>query len=304
VDLGRAQAILEASYGIADRQPKATLELGFRGPARTMNLRAYRALRATDAALRPFGFLHSLNALLFGRDDAQYYRALGASLELAPPSAATQWYSLRIYGEQQRAAHKNTDWSVPHLFDGEREFRSNIRADRATQYGTELLLRAQHGANPNALRLGGQLDVRAETGTFEFIRPALTLHTSLPPLGPVALALEGAAGTTVESSPVQSYWYLGGTSTLRGYHSGVLSGPAFWRGRAELATPLPAFRLALFSDVGWAGAASNDAFRSARPLVSAGAGISALDGIVRLDVARALRAPTGWRLHLYMDALL
>jgi len=25
---------------------------------------------------------------------------------------------------------------------------------------------------------------------------------------------------------------------------------------------------------------------------------------VRLDVARALRAPTGWRLHLYLDALL
>jgi hypothetical protein len=84
----------------------------------------------------------------------------------------------------------------------------------------------------------------------------------------------------------------------------VLNGPGFWRARAEAATPLPAFRLAFFADAGWAGAATSDAFRASRPLLSAGAGISALDGILRLDVARALRAPTGWRLHLYMDALL
>ena len=304
LDLGRAQASLEASYGIADRQPKAVLELGFHGPARDVHLSGYRALRATDAALRPFGIVHSLNALLLGRDDAQYYRALGAGLELAPPSTATQWYGLRLYAEQQRAVYRNTDWSVPHLFDAERGFHENILADRANQYGADLTLRAQHGENPGALRVGAQIDVRAETGTFGFVRPALTVHTSLPPLGPLALAFEGAAGTTLETSPVQSHWYLGGTSTLRGYTSGVLSGPAFWRGRAEVATSLPAVRLALFSDVGWAGAAESDAFRTAWPLLSAGAGVSLLDGIVRLDVARALRAPTGWRLHLYLDALL
>lgn len=304
VDLGRAQATLEGSYGIADQQPKGLVELGFHGPSRELHLSGYRALRATDESLRPFGVMHSLNALLFGRDDGQYYRALGAALSIAPPAAARQWYAARLYAEQQRAVYKNTDWSLPHLFNSEREFRGNIVADRATQYGTELTLRAQHGDNPSALRFGAEMAVRAETGTFEFVRPALTVYTALPPVAGLALALEGAAGTTVETSPVQSHWYLGGTPTLRGYHSGVLSGPGFWRGRAELATPTPVVRLALFSDVGWAGAATTDAFRAAKPLVSAGAGVSLLDGILRLDVARALRPPTGWRLHLYLDALL
>ncbi|NJD09091.1 MAG: hypothetical protein FIB01_01175 [Gemmatimonadetes bacterium] len=165
-------------------------------------------------------------------------------------------------------------------------------------------MRAQHGEDPDALRLGAQLDVRAETGTFGFVRPALTVQAALPPVGALALAFEGGVGTTLETSPVQSSWYLGGTSSLRGYSSGALHGPAFWRGRAELATALPAARLAVFSDVGWAGEARNDAFRASRPLLSAGAGVSLLDGILRLDLARALRAPTGWRLHFYMDARL
>ncbi|HEX9395068.1 MAG TPA: hypothetical protein VF923_10455, partial [Gemmatimonadales bacterium] len=72
--------------------------------------------------------------------------------------------------------------------------------------------------------------------------------------------------------------------------------------RAELANRLPAARLALFSDVAWAGA--RNAFATSRPLVSAGVGASFLDGLVRIDLARALRAPTGWRLELYSDAIL
>jgi len=304
LDLGRAQASLEGSYGIADEQPKGALQLTFPRPSRQVQLSAYRALLATDATVRPYGFAHSLNALLLGRDDAQYYRALGGSLQLAPTGAATPWYGLRIYAEQQRAVYRNTDWSLPHLFDSDRVFQENIHADRADQYGAELTLRGQYGNNPAAVRIAGQLEVRAEAGTYGFVRPALTLNTTLPPVGGLAFAFEGAAGTTFDTSPVQSYWYLGGTSTLRGYINGVLGGPGFWRGRAEVATSLPAARLALFSDVGWAGAATSDAFRSSRPLVSAGAGFSLLDGIIRLDIARALRPPTGWRVHLYLDGLL
>lgn len=103
---------------------------------------------------------------------------------------------------------------------------------------------------------------------------------------------------------MQSHWYLGGSSTLRGYPAAAASGEAFWRARGELGTSLPLLRLTLFTDAGWAGVADVDAARTARPLLSAGAGISLLDGVVRLDVARALRAPTGWRAHFYLDGVL
>jgi hypothetical protein len=58
----------------------------------------------------------------------------------------------------------------------------------------------------------------------------------------------------------------------------------------------------LFSDAGWAGARDGRNFDP--PLLSAGVGASFLDGLVRFDVARALRAPTGWRVDLYLDAAL
>jgi hypothetical protein len=58
----------------------------------------------------------------------------------------------------------------------------------------------------------------------------------------------------------------------------------------------------LFSDAGWAGA--RDGWDFDPPLLSAGAGASFLDGLIRLDVSRALRAPTGWRVDLYLDGSL
>ena len=39
-------------------------------------------------------------------------------------------------------------------------------------------------------------------------------------------------------------------------------------------------------------------------LCGAGIGASFLDGLVRIDLARALRAPTGWRVEFYFDGLL
>ena len=65
---------------------------------------------------------------------------------------------------------------------------------------------------------------------------------------------------------------------------------------------LPLARLLFFSDAGWVG--SRESFTSEPQLLSAGAGVSLLDGLLRLDLARALKAPTGWRLTAYFDAWL
>ncbi|HEU5465738.1 MAG TPA: hypothetical protein VFU75_02550, partial [Gemmatimonadales bacterium] len=72
--------------------------------------------------------------------------------------------------------------------------------------------------------------------------------------------------------------------------------------RAELGFGIPGARLALFSDAGWAGV-GRFAF-TAQPLISAGLGASFLDGLLRVDLARALAVQRGWRLELYTDAAL
>jgi hemolysin activation/secretion protein len=102
--------------------------------------------------------------------------------------------------------------------------------------------------------------------------------------------------------PIQSAYFLGSTPTLRGYYPLAATGDAFWRTRAELAHGSPAARFIVFSDMGWAG--PRDEIERGRALLSAGAGFSTLDGLLRIDLARATRAPTGWRLHFYLNGAL
>ena len=111
-----------------------------------------------------------------------------------------------------------------------------------------------------------------------------------------------AGGSAFGDVPVQSLWYLGGARTVRGYAGNSARGEAYWRGRVEVAGAAPGARIVLFSDAGWAG--ERDAFQIDPLLLSAGVGASFLDGLIRLDLARALREPRGWRLDLHLDAAL
>jgi len=89
---------------------------------------------------------------------------------------------------------------------------------------------------------------------------------------------------------------------VRGYDPRLAGGESFGRGRAELARSFSFGSLTLFSDIAWAGDGSaidlDDAF------YSVGAGASLLDGLIRLDGAWGLRDPKGFRLDLYLDAIL
>jgi outer membrane translocation and assembly module TamA len=78
-------------------------------------------------------------------------------------------------------------------------------------------------------------------------------------------------------------------------------GEAFGRARFEVALVLPVASVALFSDAGWVGPDLDD-FDEADALLSVGVGVSVLDGLIRLDVARGLRAPERTRWDFYLDA--
>ena len=64
----------------------------------------------------------------------------------------------------------------------------------------------------------------------------------------------------------------------------------------------PAVRITAFSDIGWAGPRAD--FSRGKPLIGAGVGASLIDGLVRMDLSRAMRSPTGWRFDLYFDGRL
>jgi hypothetical protein len=302
VDLGAYVVSGNARIGLADLEPNFEFEIEKPGRSMTLSLGAYRRLNGTEPLRSPFSIGNSLGSLLFGRDDADFYRSLGVELrgEAAGASGGLYWW--RLYGQRERSADVETEFSLRNLLDDGHTVRPNIVADANNAVGAEGVLGVSRGLDPTGFRIGAELYGNAATGTFNYARAALTLRLGIPLPGPFDLATEYAAGTSVDSIPLQHRWYVGDAGTLRGYSTGVLTGEAFWRGRAEIGYGLPAVRLVAFSDVAWAG--PRDRFAEAKPLLSVGAGISIMDGILRFDVARGLRAPKGWAATLYYDAAL
>ncbi len=299
---GAYAADLTARLGTADLRPGVELGVGREALGHRLRLAGYRRLAAVDPSTRPFSLGNSLDALVRGRDDGDYFRTLGVELRGRRATAGALDYDWRVYAERQSAAPAETGFSLRGLFDEDLRFRGDLPVDGADLVGGRFALRVARGLDPAGFRWGAELSLDGAAGDFRYARPALALRLALPLPGPLVGSIEGAAGHSYGSLPAQALWFVGGPGTLRGYDPLATRGEAFWRGRVEVASAFPGARVALFSDAGWAG--SRDAFGTGRPLLSAGAGASFLDGLLRLDLARALREPVGWRLHLYFDAAL
>jgi hypothetical protein len=299
VDLGAATLATEVRFGTADRTVRGEAAVERSGDAAHTRFAAYRRLPSVVGAGDAHGVMASLGAAVFGRDDGEYYDAIGADVVVRPPDARSQWYDLRLFRERQRAVERGTHVSLARLLDGDHRFRENFAADAADQLGARLRLRAWFGLDPAAPRLAGELSIGAERGDYDLFSSALRLNASLPLGTAWNVAVEGAAGT-VEGArlPAQSLWRLGGPETLRGYPGGALVGERYWRARGEVGWGGDGARLTLFSDVAWAGPRAR--FRVSGALPAVGVGAALLDGTVRLDLARGLRSPGGWRLHLHL----
>ncbi|HUH12450.1 MAG TPA: hypothetical protein VMK65_05050 [Longimicrobiales bacterium] len=286
--------------GTADLHPNVELGVARPGLRRALSLDLYHKLASVDRGAS-FGLGSSTTALFFGRDDGEYYRTTGLRLAARPGEVRQAW-RVELFAERQRAVERETDWSVPRLFDGDGGFRPVLAADAAELAGASVALSPWWGTDPMGAQAGLELFVEGAAGSFAFGRAALTGRAALPLPGRLRLGLEAAGGAAVGGLPAQYHWFLGGPGTLRGYPGSVAVGDAFPRGRAELALPTSFGGVVVFGDAGWAGPRA--AFDPGDALLSAGAGLSVFDGLLRLDLARALVRPTGWRLDLYLDALL
>jgi len=302
LDFGRLSADVVGRVGVGDGWPNLELGVDHETPRLTLRVAAYRRLAAANPDTRPLGIGNSLSALTLGRDDGMYFRAWGGELVVRPLPTAAANFEWRVFAEWQRAAAKETDFSIPHLVQDRHVFRANIVAASGRDVGTALVLRGSRGVSTHGVTVGAELLMDAHLGSFEHARAALTARLTVPLSTHLIGAVELAGGTTGGDAPVQRLWYLGGPATLRGYPGGVIAGPDYWRARVELANGVPGARIAAFADAGWAGRGVD--LTTGRPLAAVGLGASFLDGILRVDLARALVDPTGWRLDFYVDGIL
>ncbi len=287
-----------ARIGIADWSPNAELGLSRTDGRRTLGVGLYRRLGSANDWADPFSFGSSLSALLFGRDEGFYYRALGLELSGSADDSATG--SWRVFAEHHGDAKKETNFSLAHSIGGA-EFRDNIDGENGNIVGVAVERHGSRGLDPHGLRLFGSIRGEAAAGDFDYSR-AMFDATVSHGLGPrLSGALTLSAGTSGGAVPSQRLWYLGGTQTVRGQRPGASIGDAFWMTRLELGTSFVGARPVIFGDLGWAGS-RQDFGSPGRPLSGAGVGASFLDGLVRFDVARGIYPEKKVRANLYVEA--
>ncbi len=302
-------------FGLADLRPKARLTLERATVLRRLSLGAYHELQATNPRGGYLGFGNSLDALFFGRDNGEYYRATGADLTWRPPSGARESFLFRAYGERHDRVEAETDFALFRVFDGDWKFRSNVPADPVDEAGAELRLLPWWGHDPEQVQLGVELYGRsalwrpARTGEdtrSTYGQASIVVRTVFPVAGTAwgswRLGVEAGGGTTWGEAPVQRSWFLG-ASTLRGYPASVRAGLSFLRGRIEVARSWDGAGVSLFGDTGWAG--SRSSFDADDLLFGVGVGGSILDGLIRMDISHGLKGPDKqFRIDLYLDAIM
>ena len=300
---GETRLIGEARIGLADLVPNLSASVVRRSGDGEVEMAGYWKLQDVGDWGNPFALLPSAHALLLAYDDAQYYRVAGLSVGWR--GGGTTRTELRLFGERHIDAPKETDVSLPHLLS-DYEFPENVTAEKATLFGVSGRVRLQAGRDPDKPIYTATVWAEGAVGDREYIRYAGSGSVGAPIARVAEVALEASAGSSVGTPPPQRYFFLGGVETLRAFPNtpDANRGTAFWLSRVELGTRNPALRFVLFSDLGWAGSRSDFTFDD--PAISAGIGISGLDGLIRLDVARSLqgREPNAWRVYLSVDGLI
>jgi hypothetical protein len=294
--------------GLGDLEPNVRLDFARETLRRRITLSGYNEIAAIDEGARHLGLGNSILAAVFGRDDGDYYYRSGGGLEWVPPSARRRTFRVRGYAEYQRAAFIQTEFALFQFWKDSWTYRSNLEADEGWDFGGELDVTPWWGTDPRLAQGGFHLYVQggqfahADSAADNYARASLVGRAVVPLPGSLRLAVEGGGGTSVGTPTVQRLWYVGGPRTVRGYDPRLAGGTAFVRGRAELAKAFSFGSLALFSDWAWAG--DRESVDLSEGFTSVGAGLSVIDGLIRIDSGFGLDDPTGFRLDLYLDAIL
>ena len=179
----------------------AVLLVGLFLVAGKITFSVFHELASVDERARHLGVGNSLMAIFFGRDDGDYYRRSGASLEWTPPAAGRASFRVRAYGEYHQPAASETDFALFRLLNGSFAFRPNLVATEGWEYGGLIELSPWWGSDPfltqGGLELtvqGGRRVARALLG-LEPIEPQLAVRpeiTGLVENGPVEIPGTGS----------------------------------------------------------------------------------------------------------------
>ncbi len=288
-----------ARIGVGDLEPNGELRIRRSSGHSELRAGAFRRLDVANDWGTPLGLSASLGALLLGRDDWMYHRALGVELggthHRISGGPVIAW---RLFAERHDSAAVETGFSFAGRVAGT-DFAPNVAARVGTYAGGAATIAVAGGVDPMGTQFSGVLKAEAAGGELNYVRASLEMRLAHG-LGRGLLgSLSGGAGSSLGELPPQRGWYLGGAQTVHAHRVGAAAGDAFWMARAELTKGIPLIRPIIFADIGWAG--DRRAWNSTDRLLAAGVGAAALDGLLRFDVSRALDASRRWSFDVFVE---
>jgi len=203
--------------GYGDLEPNARLDIVSETIERRLTFSVFRELAAVDEDARHLGLGNSLLAAIAGRDDGDYYRRSGVSLEWTPPQSERRDLRVRGFAEYQRGAASAIDHALFKLGNDAFRFREGLVADKGWLYGGQIELTPWWGSDPNLVQGGLEFRAEAATGDFEYARGMLVARLAVPLPADIHLGIEAGAGTSRGDVTMQRLWHVGGPSSLRGY---------------------------------------------------------------------------------------
>lgn len=260
-DFPWGRGALTVRTGTRRREPSIDLaaEYGRTGPRVRLSL--YHALREAGGIVTA----QRSPRWAYVADPSDYYVVRGAAIQLLPPRSERSWTSLTVFSETNTTLH----------------------GDARRRHGVDVFWRPWWGGlTGRRVNGGADISLRGLVGDYPNVRMSVTGMLVLPLPADLSMALE-AGGAHVRGDPApEEIWRLGNSGDwLRGYPQNVLSGREVWRSRIELQRKVSLVALSTFHD--WARV-------DGRSLQSAGVGVSAFNGFLRVDLARPL-AP--WWYH-------
>ncbi|TVP58195.1 MAG: hypothetical protein EA351_04090 [Gemmatimonadales bacterium] len=271
------------------------------------SLGAYHRLVPSADFDAPHALGASVSTLVLGGGPSPFHYAAGleASREWRAPGSESE---LTVFAEWHRSAERGTSFHLRQLFDSGRRLPAVLPADEGFYSGMRAVHRWQSGLAPDRVRLFVRSAVEVATGETDYARGQLGAALAIPLTPGLAGALEVAGGGAVGQLPQQRHFFPGGPASYRGGQAGERAGEGYTLVRGELGRGVAGARIILFAD----------AMKLFQPLIdppaplrdpfqdwhyAAGGGLSFLDGLIRVELARAMRPDPGWRGLLYFDGL-
>jgi hypothetical protein len=308
---GGVDASLAGRFGIADRQFKGSVALGWqRADGVSARLQAFRDYRSVEDEPEMSRAASSLAAQEFGSDYSDPMQVRGAALSLSRISPSGLVWRVEAGYESQSALEVKATPSFG-------SFAPALAA--APVEGPRFSLALERPRSPAFLESDVRVRIEArgarlrttsgETRGERMSVGRIHASTEIAHLFGGPLFLRGAAGAVAPANevPLQEAFALGGPITAPGYRFHELRAERFVSGRVEgrFRTPFPALPLGRFGRIPgsatvapFVGAAWLDRVRTSAGSgwwPSAGLGWIGVFDLIRLDVARGLRDGR-WRL--------